>query len=108
INLISYRSSVSRKTSEYGYVRLQAEMLKRYHHDYKVYFEFLEQHRFIKTQPYSIQKHRAKGYKLIHPKKSQKIIRYIPEDFIIRKKISQDKSDKKSKADKTTGHLTKW
>lgn len=108
INLISYRSSISRKTTEYGYVRLKAEFLKKYHHDYKVYFEFLEKYGFVKTQPYSMKKHRAKGYKLIQPRKSQKIIRYIPEDFIIRKKISQDKLDKKRKADKTTGHLTKW
>ncbi|AVR44791.1 hypothetical protein C7S20_05645 [Christiangramia fulva] len=108
IHLISYRSSISRKISKYGYVRLQAKLLKKYHHEYKIYLEFLEKHRFIKTQPYSIKKHRAKGYKLNHPKKSQKIIRYIPEDFVIRKKLSHDKLEKRSKADKTTGHLTQW
>ncbi len=108
VNLISYRSAMSHKISEDGYVQLNAQILKKYHSKYKTYLDFLEKHEFIKVRTYSILKSRSKGYKLILAEKPLKIIRYVPEDFIIRKKLSQDKLNKKGNADKTTGHLTKW
>ncbi len=108
INLISYRSAVSRNKSVHGYVQLNAKILKKYHHQYKVHMDFLVEHGFIMTRTYSIRNHRSKGYKLIMTKKPKKFIKHLPKDFVIRKKISQDKREKKEQADKTTGHLTKW
>ena len=108
VHLISYRGAVARETSEYGYVRLKAEIMKRYHHKYNLYLQFLEENGFIKTRAHSIKNKRSKGYKLIKPNNSRNFIKYLPQDFVIRKNLSQDKLDKKSKADKTTGHLTRW
>ncbi len=108
INLISYRAAISKNISTDGYVYLKAEILEKYHHAYKKYMDFMEEHKFIKVRTYSIIRNKSKSYKLVRHQEAMDIIKYIPRDFTLRKKLSKDFHSKKEEASKTTGHLTKW
>lgn len=108
INLITYRETKVKDKSQYGYVPLKAEYLKKYHYQYKIYFDFLELHQFIKVKTYSIQMKKCKQYKIIKPKVFGKFIRYSPQDFVVRKKLGNEIENKVIKAEDSTNHLTKW
>lgn len=108
VHLISFREAQAKDKSEHGYVPLKAEYLKNYHHQYKVYFQFLEEHSFIQVRTYSILRNQCKSYKIVKPPQLGTFIQHNPKDFVLKKKVQNDNVEKRLRADKTTGHLTKW
>ena len=108
LHLISHREAQAKDISEFGYVPLKAEYLKKYHHAYKIYFDFLKRNGFIKVKTYSILRQQSKRYKIIKPKVMGNFIKHDPADSVLRKKLNSETAAKKAKATKKTGHLTKW
>ena len=108
VHLISFREALAKDKSEHGYVSLKAEYLKNYHHQYKVYFQFLEEHDFIQVRTYSILRNQCKSYKIVKPPQLGPFIQHNPKDFTLKKKVQKDNVEKRLRADKSTGHLTKW
>src|SRR5690554_976805 len=109
------RLSLINKDKQYkGYIRLKAEYLKKYKHDYAQYIRFLLENKFIARIPFDLKKKKCYGYKIVRTKNSRSfrrsIVKYCPEDYTFRKKVMNDEQTLKSKraADRKSPYLTKW
>ena len=61
IHLICYQEAKAKDKSDNGFVFLNAEILQRQYHNYKVYFDFLIEKAFIEFRTYSIKKKVSKS-----------------------------------------------
>jgi len=109
LDLIS-RKSAQKKSK---YVRIKAEYLKDLQWNYNYYIDFLLRVKLLTRIPYSKDGGNCYGYKIVCPKpiltsKKRRNKKYEPLSFTFRKKLQKHFDSRKIKADKTTGHLTKW
>ncbi len=109
IHLICYQEAKAKDKSDNGFVFLNAEILQRQYHNYKVYFDFLIEKAFIEFKTYSIKKKVSKSYKIIKPKTRHfKFVKYDPESFFFKRNLKKGNDARVKKADKSCKHLTKW
>jgi len=107
--------TISRKSTQKKskYVRLKAKYLKDLQGNYNFYIDFLLQSKLLKRLPYNVNTSKCFGYRIIYPKpnlpaRKRRFIKYEPLSFTFKKKLAKHFDNRKSTADKSTGHLTKW
>jgi hypothetical protein len=109
IHLISYQEAKANDKADNGFVILNAKILQKQHHNYKVYFNFLIEKAFIEFRTYSIKKKISKSYKIIKPKtRHYKFVKYDPEGFVFKRNLKKGYDARAVRADKSCKHLTKW
>ncbi|WJJ96339.1 hypothetical protein [Algibacter luteus] len=109
IHLISYQEAQAKDKADNGFVFLNAKILQKRHHNYKVYFDFLIEKAFIEFRTYSIKKKVSKSFKIIKPKtRHYKFVKYDPESFVFKRNLKKGYDARVKKADKSCKHLTKW
>lgn len=105
--------SRNRTQKKSKYVRLKAEYLKELQGNYNCYIDFLLQSKILKRSPYDVNTSKCFGYRIIYPKpnipvRKRRFVKYEPLSFTLKKKLTKHFDRRKSKADNSTGHLTRW